>query len=177
MEYWKEFEKGYEVSNLGNVRSVDRIVYTSKQPLKLKGKMLKPAIDKKGYKRVAIMVDGKLTTLKVHRIVAKAFIENVHDKPQVNHIDCVKTNNEVSNLEWVNNSENIQHAFDKGLMKAKRLHESQRCKQSLDNIKEIAKLKSEGVLNKIIAEKFNCSISSIKRLNKAYGLQLNKATN
>ena len=56
MEYWKEFEKGYEVSNLGNVRSVDRIVYTSKQPLKLKGKMLKPAIDKKGYKRVAIMV-------------------------------------------------------------------------------------------------------------------------
>lgn len=177
MEYWKEFEKGYEVSNLGNVRSIDRIVQTSKQPLKLKGKMLKPAIDKKGYKRVAIMVDGKLTTLKVHRIVAKAFIDNVDNKPQVNHIDCVKTNNEVGNLEWVNNSENVQHAFDNGLMKAKRLHESPRCKQTKENIEEIVRLKAQKVKNKIIAEMFNCSITSIKRLNKGYGLQLNQATN
>lgn len=177
MEYWKEFEKGYEVSNLGNVRSIDRIVETSKQPLRLKGKMLKPAIDKKGYKRVAVMVNGKLTTLKVHRIVAKAFIENFDNKPQVNHIDCVKTNNKVDNLEWVNNSENIQHAFNKGIMKAKRLHESPRCKQSLDNIKEIARLKSEGVSNKLIAEKFNCSTSSIKRLNKGYVIHINQTTN
>jgi hypothetical protein len=58
-EIWKQFAVGYEVSSFGNVRSIDRVVQTAKQPLNLKGKMLKPAIDKKGYKRVAIMVDGK----------------------------------------------------------------------------------------------------------------------
>ena len=173
IETWKAFETGYEVSNLGNVRSIDRIVQTAKQPLRLKGKVLKPAIDKKGYKRVAIMVNGKLTTLKVHRIVAKTFIDNVDGKPQVNHIDCVKTNNEVSNLEWVNNSENIQHAFDNGLMKANRLHESPRCKQTKEGIEEIVRLKSEGVKNQIIAERFNCSISSIKRLNRGYAIHTN----
>ena len=172
-ETWKAFETGYEVSNLGNVRSIDRIVQTAKQPLRLKGKVLKPAIDKKGYKRVAIMVNGKLTTLKVHRIVAKAFIDNVDGKPQVNHIDCIKTNNEVSNLEWVNNSENIQHAFDNGLMKAKRLHESPRCKQTKEGIEEIVRLKSLKVKNKIIAEMFNCSITSIKRLNRDYAIYTN----
>ena len=173
IETWKAFETGYEVSNLGNVRSIDRIVQTAKQPLRLKGKVLKPAIDKKGYKRVAIMVNGKLTTLKVHRIVAKTFIDNVDGKPQVNHIDCVKTNNEVSNLEWVNNSENIQHAFDNGLMKAKRLHESPRCKQTKEGIEEIVRLKSLKVKNKIIAEMFNCSITSIKRLNRDYAIYTN----
>ena len=172
-ETWKAFETGYEVSNLGNVRSIDRIVQTAKQPLRLKGKVLKPAIDKKGYKRVTIMVNGKLTTLKVHRIVAKTFIDNVDGKPQVNHIDCVKTNNEVSNLEWVNNSENIQHAFDNGLMKAKRLHESPRCKQTKEGIEEIVRLKSLKVKNKIIAEMFNCSITSIKRLNRDYAIYTN----
>jgi hypothetical protein len=172
-EIWKQFAVGYEVSSFGNVRSIDRVVKTAKQPLNLKGKMLKPAIDKKGYKRVAIMVDGKLTTLKVHRIVAKAFIDNVDDKPQVNHIDCIKTNNEVRNLEWVNNSENIQHAFDNGLMKAKRLHESPRCKQTKEGIEEIVRLKAQKVKNKIIAEMFNCSITSIKRLNRDYAIYSN----
>ena len=114
MEYWKEFEKGYEVSNLGNVRSVDRIVYTSKQPLKLKGKMLKPAIDKKGYKRVAIMVDGKLTTLKVHRIVAKAFIENVHNKTQVNHIEKEGVDwSENQSFETVGNIKRVSYSYSK----------------------------------------------------------------
>ena len=172
-ETWIAFANGYEVSNIGNVRSIDRVVQTAKQPLKLKGKVLKPAIDKKGYKRVAIMVDGKLTTLKVHRIVAKAFIDNVNDKPQVNHIDGIKTNNHVSNLEWVNNSENVQHAFDNGLMTAKRLHESPRCKQTKKGIEQIAKLKSQGVKNITIAEMFNCSISSIKRLNRSYAVYTN----
>jgi hypothetical protein len=172
-ETWISFANGYEVSNTGNVRSIDRVIQTAKYPMNLKGKMLKPAIDKKGYKRVAIMVDGKLITLKVHRIVAKAFIDNVNDKPQVNHIDGIKTNNHVSNLEWMNNSENIQHAFDNGLMKAKRLHESARCKQTKEGIEEIVRLKSLKVKNKIIAEMFNCSITSIKRLNRDYAIYTN----
>jgi hypothetical protein len=172
-ELWKVFETGYEVSNLGNVRSIDRIVSTSKNQLRLKGRMLKPAIDNKGYKRFAIMKDGKLITYKLHRIVAMAFIDNEYSKPQVNHIDGNKLNNAVDNLEWVNNSENQLHAYKLGLIKSKRLHESHRCKQTKEGIEAIVDLKSKGVKNQIIADMFNCSISSIKRLNKAYVIQTN----
>ena len=172
-ETWKAFETGNEVSNLGNVRSIDRIVQTAKQPLRLKGKLLKPAIDKKGYKRVAIMINGKLTTLKVHRIVAKAFIDNVDGKPQVNHIDCVKTNNEVTNLEWVNNSENIQHAFDNGLMKAKRLHESHRSKQTKEGIERMCFLRSLGMSYQSIAKEVGVSKSVAMKNIKNYAIYTN----
>jgi len=172
-ETWIAFANGYEVSNIGNVRSIDRVVQTAKQPLKLKGRMLKPAIDKKGYKRVAIMVDGKLTTLKVHRIVAKAFIENVNDKPQVNHIDGIKTNNHVSNLEWVNNSENVQHAFDNGLMKAKRLHESPRSKQTKEGIDKMCFLRSLGMSYQSIANQVGVSKSVAMKNIKNYAIYTN----
>lgn len=172
-ETWKAFETGYEVSNLGNVRSIDRIVQTAKQPLRLKGKVLKPAIDKKGYKRVAIMVDGKLITLKVHRIVAKAFIDNINDKPQVNHIDGIKTNNHVSNLEWMNNSENIQHAFDNGLMKAKRLHESHRSKQTKEGIERMCFLRSLGMSYQSIAKEVGVSKSVAMKNIKNYAIYTN----
>lgn len=172
-EIWRGFETGYEVSNLGNVRSIDRIVTTVKNQLRLKGRLLKPAIDKKGYKRFAIMKQGKLTTYKLHRIVATAFIVNESNKPQVNHIDGNKLNNEAGNLEWVNNSENQLHAYKLGLSKAKRLHESARCKQTKESIEAIVDLKSKGVKNQLIADMFGCSISSIKRLNKGYAIQAN----
>jgi hypothetical protein len=77
--------------------------------------VLKPATDKKGYRRVGLVVDGRLITRKVHRLVAKAFIKNVEDKPQVNHIDGNKANNRVENLEWVTQSENKRHSFSLGL--------------------------------------------------------------
>jgi hypothetical protein len=172
-ETWISFANGYEVSNTGNVRSIDRVIKTAKYPMNLKGKMLKPAIDKKGYKRVAIMVDGKLITLKVHRIVAKAFIDNVNDKPQVNHIDGIKTNNHVSNLEWMNNSENIQHAFDNGLMKAKRLHESHRSKQTKEGIERMCFLRSLGMSYQSIAKEVGVSKSVAMKNIKNYAIYTN----
>ena len=172
-ETWISFANGYEVSNIGNVRSIDRVIKTARYPMNLKGRILRPAIDKKGYKRVAIMVDGKLITLKVHRIVAKAFIDNLNNKPQVNHIDGIKTNNHVSNLEWMNNSENVQHAFDNGLMKAKRLHESHRSKQTKEGIERMCFLRSLGMSYQSIAKEVGVSKSVAIRNIKNYAIYTN----
>lgn len=77
--------------------------------------ILRPATDKKGYLRVALQKDGKLKSYRVHRLIASTFIPNPKNKPQVNHINGIKTDNRVENLEWVTGKENMQHAYKLGL--------------------------------------------------------------
>ena len=120
-EIWKwidRYENMYQVSNLGRVRSVDRDVYCEVSPNKLQhiyGKVLKQGTNHKGYPIVYLSKDGKQKTITVHRLVALTFIENPLNLPQVNHIDGDKTNNNVSNLEWCDNSYNQIHAHKTGL--------------------------------------------------------------
>lgn len=107
----------YEVSNLGTVRSVDRInsfvgrnqsgSYETKQLIK--GKNLVAMTDNGGYKYVNLSKNGKYISAKVHRIVAETFIENPDKKPAVNHINENKADNSVSNLEWVTVKENNKY--------------------------------------------------------------------
>ena len=108
MELWKDikgFENRYQVSNLGNVRSLTR------RPM-----VLKKAIDRYGYNVVGLRpLCGKIKVCKVHRLVAIAFIENNESKIEVNHIDGNKANNCISNLEWNTTKENIHHAHRTGL--------------------------------------------------------------
>lgn len=83
-------------------------------------KTLKQCQHPHGYLHIATKIGGRngvAKCFKVHRLVAEAFIPNPDGKPFVNHIDGVKTNNNVSNLEWVTNSENMLHAFAIGLAK------------------------------------------------------------
>ena len=91
-EIWKDIEgyEGYQVSNMGRVRSFK---YG-------KVRILKPVANKNGYLKVQLYKNNSLKTIFIHRLVAMAFIPNPNNLPQVNHKDEDKTNNIVSNLEW-----------------------------------------------------------------------------
>ncbi|QIW89920.1 HNH endonuclease [Bacillus phage Izhevsk] len=120
MENWKSLkgivENGdsYEVSNLGNVRSIDRL---DSRGCNRKGKLMKPKTSKKGYIEVTLTKNNKGKTYKMHRLVALAFIPNIENKPEVNHKDGNKGNNKMGNLEWSTPLENISHAIKNGLSK------------------------------------------------------------
>ncbi|HDR4551277.1 NUMOD4 motif-containing HNH endonuclease [Bacillus cereus] len=118
-ELWKPisgYEGIYEVSSLGRVRSLDRVVVDYRGIEKsVGGKILKPGVTNKGYYIVSLNSVDKRHTLTVHRLVANAFVPNLDNKPQVNHINGIKTDNRICNLEWLTNEENMKHAINNGL--------------------------------------------------------------
>ena len=120
-EIWKSienYEGYYEVSNLGNVRSIDRIVPTlNSKYYKFKSILLKPSKSGSGYLAISLVKNSKAHTITIHILVAKAFIINSENKPTVNHIDGNKYNNNVLNLEWATKSEQSIHALKNGLSK------------------------------------------------------------
>lgn len=106
-----EYLKGYSVDDAGNVYSHYKR-YNHENIIQLQpSRKLKLAITEKGYLKVKL----KEKSFFVHRLVAMAFINNKYNKPQVNHIDGNKQNNNVNNLEWVTNSENHKHKCENGL--------------------------------------------------------------
>lgn len=113
-EIWKDvvgYEGFYQVSNLGRVKSVDRLIngrYAGHKT-KAKGQLLKTFTNKTGYVRVALNINHKVNKFAVHRLVAQAFIPNPDNKPQVNHKDEVRDHNNADNLEWVTAKENSKY--------------------------------------------------------------------
>ena len=114
LEEWHNIEgTTYQVSNLGRIRNVYEI---------------KPVVHRgTGYCRVSLSVNNKRTTYDVHRLVAKNFIPNPENKPQVNHKDGDKTNNCVNNLEWNTRIENMYHAYKLGLVKPRGKSKNHKC--------------------------------------------------
>lgn len=116
MEEWKDikgFEGKYQISNKGNIRSLWRYKPSGRGKYVQKEfgiYMLNPATDCLGYKSVTLMDNGKRNKRLIHRLVAEAFIANPEKKPNVNHIDYNPSNNNVENLEWCTQKENVRHS-------------------------------------------------------------------
>lgn len=121
MEIWKDakgYEGYYEVSSLGRVRRKKcETIYKDGRVAFFSETILKQGKNKKGYLIVYLSVKSKKITRAVHRLVAETFIKNPENKETVNHKDCNKENNNVENLEWLTNKENMQHAFANGIYK------------------------------------------------------------
>ena len=117
-EIWKpikNYEGFYEISDKGNVRSVERVVKSGRGHRTVPSTLLKPALGEWGYETVSLSKNNKHLTQRVNRLVAQAFIPNPNNYPQVNHIDGNKLNNCVENLEWCNASQNMLHCHINGL--------------------------------------------------------------
>jgi len=160
MEIWKQIENyNYEVSNEGRIRKGDKMI---KIPLN------------RGYPRIGLWKDGKCKCVLVHRLVGKYFIDNPLNKPMINHINGIKTDNRVSNLEWCTDSENKYHAYKNDLNHG-------RCRKPLmclETQQEFASTyKAAEWLNdthfkgtkriRIVADKIRCNCRGLQKI--AYG--------
>jgi len=117
---WREiegFEGKYIISNYGEVISLPRFKQNNSKLQYVEPKEIPAHIGAKGYVYIMLYKNAKSYNLRLHRLVAKAFIPNPENKPQINHLDGNKKNNRVDNLEWCNQSENEKHAYRIGLAK------------------------------------------------------------
>ena len=110
MEIWKpvkDYEGLYEISNLGRIRSCDRIVSFGKQKRLSKGKILIQNTAGSNYNHIKLSKNNIVKRKYIHRLVCEAFIPNTENKPEINHINENKRDNRVENLEWVTKKENM----------------------------------------------------------------------
>jgi len=118
MEIWKDiegYEGYYQVSDLGKVRSLNRVVAHIKNgPTKYKGRLLKPGLNNKGYKQVNLCRTRKSKMRTVHKLVAEAFLSNPENFPIVMHLDDNPLNNMPSNLKWGTQQDNMADMDAKG---------------------------------------------------------------
>lgn len=112
-EEWRDiagYEGLYQISNLGRVKSLNRMIngsYGSKKVIKCR--MLRPVDNSKGYKCVLLCKDGKKCRTYIHHIVAQAFVANPDKCSEVNHKDEDKSNNRADNLEWCTRRYNVNY--------------------------------------------------------------------
>lgn len=160
-EIWKDvigYEGLYAVSNLGRIKSYDKIVKTKKLDYIRKGKILEQHAFCNGYLKTKLYNgSGKFWNTPVHRLVATVFIENPNNYPIINHIDGDKTNNHIDNLEWCTQSHNNRHAYRTGL---------KRLENYTGEGNPTSKLTTEQVLS--IRREYSAGTTSINKLAKKY---------
>lgn len=166
-EVWRPvegYEELYSVSNLGRVKSHDRNVWNGRGYYNKKGRVLKKSKTTTGYWKVELSENGKKKSIRVHRLVAKAFIPRVEGKNIINHKDGNPLNNLVENLEWCNQSENMKHAYEIGLMKSNFVEYKD------EILNEYINDKRTNVT--LLSRKYGCSDSSIRKYLQEKGIEI-----
>jgi hypothetical protein len=149
----------YEVSDLGNVRSVDRMICHANGSLhRHAGRVLRPTANNKGYLSIGLQdaQAGRKSFCTVHRLVAAAFLENPEGLPEVNHKDGCKLNCAANNLEWVSSSANSLHAAQHGLSHKRTLTDEQ--------VSEILSRHSAGEAKKALARAYGVDPKTIRSI-------------
>lgn len=115
-EIWVDirgYEGLYQVSNMGNIKSMNRRVKHSLYGyMNIKSKRIIAAKNNRGYLTVSLWKNNKGKSFTVHRLVLSMFVDNIKNKKEINHINGNKEDNKLSNLEWSTISENRKHAYD-----------------------------------------------------------------
>lgn len=155
----KNYNSLYEVNEKGEIRSLYHW-NGHKYEKRKKPYILKQSNTTTGYKKVELVKDGKRKSIKVHRIVATAFIPNPMNKPYINHIDGNPINNCVENLEWCTQHENIVHAYKTGLIKISHITKE-----------ELQRYIENGLTYKQIMKKEHISFKRLQNYYRVYGLR------
>ena len=170
-EIWKDiegYEGFYQISSTSKVRSLDRFDAIGRF---IKGKILSPKLDKDGYYCISLSKNGVGKSFKLHRLVAAHFLPNIENKPCIDHINCIRTDNVVwlnqdgsvnydkTNLRWVTQKENVNNPLSKS-----KYNPPHKNGYENPNAKQILQFSKEGILIK----KWGCMKDAADSLNINY---------
>lgn len=153
-EIWKDIEgfEKYQISSYGRVKSLRFNKESILKPIKDNGN---------GYYVVSLYKNKKPFTHKIHRLVGTSFIPNPENKPEINHLNGVKSNNQVTNLDWVTSSENTKHGWQTGLMENTR-------KAAKKNLSIAHEVNKKPIYSKKLDMRFESGVDAAKYIQSIY---------